>query len=124
MAWVSIAIDVEAECAEAVADALLERGACSVDVSDAQAGSVAERPIFDEPDERGPRSGAQSRQRAVRRAHRLPASRAGRVRACGLHMLPQIAAHQGGGAGLGPSYASSSSSRFGFRNGCGSCHLV
>jgi ribosomal protein L11 methyltransferase len=51
MAWLSIAIDVEADRAEAVADALLERGACSVDVSDAQAGSVAERPIFDEPGE-------------------------------------------------------------------------
>jgi ribosomal protein L11 methyltransferase len=51
MGWVSVAMDVEAECAEAVADALLERGACSVDVSDAQAGSASERPIFDEPDE-------------------------------------------------------------------------
>ena len=46
MAWVSIAIDVEADRAEAVADALLERGACSVDVSDAQAGSIAEKYHF------------------------------------------------------------------------------
>ena len=51
MAWVSVAIDVKQERAEAVADALLEYGALSVDVSDAQAGSDEERAIFDEPDE-------------------------------------------------------------------------
>jgi len=50
MPWVSIAIAIDADRAEAVADALLERGACSVDVSDAQAGSAQERAIFDEPD--------------------------------------------------------------------------
>jgi ribosomal protein L11 methyltransferase len=49
--WVSVTIDVEASQAEALADALLERGALSVDVSDAQAGSPQERAIFDEPDE-------------------------------------------------------------------------
>jgi len=51
MGWVSITIDVEADRAEALADALLEQGALSVDVSDAQAGSPHERAIFDEPDE-------------------------------------------------------------------------
>jgi ribosomal protein L11 methyltransferase len=51
MAWVSITIDVAGDRAEALADALLERGALSVDVSDAQAGSADERAIFDEPDE-------------------------------------------------------------------------
>src|SRR4051794_24705195 len=51
MGWVSITLDVEADRAEALADALLERGALSVDVSDAHAGSPYERAIFDEPDE-------------------------------------------------------------------------
>jgi ribosomal protein L11 methyltransferase len=51
MAWVSVAIDVQQERADAVADALLELGALSVDVSDAQAGTSDERAIFDEPDE-------------------------------------------------------------------------
>jgi len=51
MGWVSITIDVETDRAEALADALLEQGALSVDVSDAQAGSPHERAIFDEPDE-------------------------------------------------------------------------
>jgi ribosomal protein L11 methyltransferase len=49
--WVSVTIDVEADRAETLADALLERGALSVDVSDAQAGGPHERAIFDEPDE-------------------------------------------------------------------------
>jgi ribosomal protein L11 methyltransferase len=51
MAWISIAIDVDAARADALADALLGHGACSVDVSDAQAGGCDERPIFDEPGE-------------------------------------------------------------------------
>ncbi len=50
MAWVSVAIDVGAGKADALADALLAHGACSVDVSDAHAGSTHERPLFDEPD--------------------------------------------------------------------------
>ena len=72
MPWVSIAIDVDADRAQAVADALLEHGACSVDVSDAQAGSAQERAIFDEPDAtRAHRLDAESGQRFVRRAGRL-----------------------------------------------------
>jgi ribosomal protein L11 methyltransferase len=52
MAWVSVAITVEADLAERLADALLEGGALSVDVSDAHAGDAMEQPIFDEPDQR------------------------------------------------------------------------
>ncbi len=51
MPWVSVAINVEAGRAEALADALFEHGACSIDISDAQAGSAEERAIFDEPGE-------------------------------------------------------------------------
>lgn len=52
MAWVSVAITVEAALAERLADALLEAGALSVDVSDAHAGDAIEQPIFDEPGQR------------------------------------------------------------------------
>jgi ribosomal protein L11 methyltransferase len=50
MPWVSVAIDVGADKADALADALLEHGACSVDVSDAHAGGAQESALFDEPD--------------------------------------------------------------------------
>src|SRR5690349_3156432 len=51
MAWLSVAIDVKENEAEALADALLEHGALSVDVSDALAGTAQEQAIFDEPGE-------------------------------------------------------------------------
>ena len=40
---------VERDLAEPLSDALMEAGALSVDVSDADAGTATERPIFDEP---------------------------------------------------------------------------
>lgn len=49
MAWLSITFDISAAEVEAVSDALIEAGALSVDVTDADAGSPAERPVFDEP---------------------------------------------------------------------------
>jgi ribosomal protein L11 methyltransferase len=49
MAWVGVSFELEAAQAEAVSDALLERGALSVDVADADAGTQAERAIFREP---------------------------------------------------------------------------
>ena len=49
MPWVQATFDLNAPDAEAVSDALLERGALSVEASDALAGTEAERPIFDEP---------------------------------------------------------------------------
>jgi len=51
MAWLSVAVDVKEDQAELLADALLERGALSVDVSDALAGTAQEQAIFDEPGE-------------------------------------------------------------------------
>jgi ribosomal protein L11 methyltransferase len=49
MPWLSATTTVERDLAEAYSDVLLESGALSVDVSDADAGSARERPIFDEP---------------------------------------------------------------------------
>src|SRR5690242_2111015 len=49
MSWLSANIVVERELAEPLSDALIEAGALSVDVSDADAGTPDERPIFDEP---------------------------------------------------------------------------
>lgn len=49
MAWLSAQTIVDAPLADALSDALVEAGALSVDVSDADAGTAWERPIFDEP---------------------------------------------------------------------------
>ncbi|HKA39620.1 MAG TPA: 50S ribosomal protein L11 methyltransferase [Burkholderiales bacterium] len=48
MAWVSVSFELAAADVEAMADALLEAGAASVDVTDAGAGSTAEQAIFAE----------------------------------------------------------------------------
>jgi ribosomal protein L11 methyltransferase len=95
MAWVSIAIEITADRADAVADALLERGACSVDVSDALAGSAQERAIFDEPDEPRPAVWTLNRVSALFDAqsdyrHAVLAA----CEECGLHNVPQIAVVQ------------------------------
>ena len=48
MAWLSVSLEVAAADVEAMADALLEAGAASVDVTDAGAGSTAEQAIYAE----------------------------------------------------------------------------
>lgn len=49
MAWVEIVIEVAREQAEALSDALMDSGALSVSVEDADEGTDAERPLFGEP---------------------------------------------------------------------------
>jgi len=49
VAWVSLVLEVPADAADALADALLALGALAVDAEDAQAGTPGERPLFDEP---------------------------------------------------------------------------
>jgi ribosomal protein L11 methyltransferase len=49
MSWLCATIIVDRELAEPLSDALMDAGALSVDVSDADAGTPDERPIFDEP---------------------------------------------------------------------------
>jgi ribosomal protein L11 methyltransferase len=48
MAWLSVSFEIAAASAEAVCDALLQAGAASVEVTDADAGSACERPLFGE----------------------------------------------------------------------------
>ena len=49
MAWLKASFEVDGAQAEALTDALLETGALSVEVGDADAGSDRERPLFGEP---------------------------------------------------------------------------
>jgi ribosomal protein L11 methyltransferase len=65
MAWLSISFELEAAAVDAVADALLEAGATSVEVTDAEAGSAAEQPLFDEPGADGARAWRRSRLSAL-----------------------------------------------------------
>ena len=50
MPWQSVRILVDSKQAEPLSDALMEAGALSVSVEDADAGTVDETPLFGEPD--------------------------------------------------------------------------
>lgn len=54
MSWLTLTVQADEAYAEALSEALLEQGALSVDVHDAQAGTEAERPVFGEPDQPPP----------------------------------------------------------------------
>lgn len=47
--WLSVTLEAEAERAEALSEALMDQGALSVSIEDADAGTTAERPQFGEP---------------------------------------------------------------------------
>ncbi|HRP66183.1 MAG TPA: 50S ribosomal protein L11 methyltransferase [Thauera sp.] len=47
--WISVTLQAEADKAEALSDALMEAGALSVSIEDADAGTEAEKPQFGEP---------------------------------------------------------------------------
>jgi ribosomal protein L11 methyltransferase len=49
MSWTEVVIEIEREHAEALSDALMEAGALSVSVEDADEGTADERPLFGEP---------------------------------------------------------------------------
>jgi ribosomal protein L11 methyltransferase len=51
MRWVSLSVEVDAPWAEGLVDALLERGALCVEVTDADVGTKHEAPLFSEPGE-------------------------------------------------------------------------
>jgi ribosomal protein L11 methyltransferase len=51
MRWVSLSLEVEAAAAEGLADALLDHGALSVELTDADNGRPGEMPLFQEPGE-------------------------------------------------------------------------
>ncbi len=64
MAWIEIVIDVARDHAEAFSDALMDAGALSVSVEDADLGTEAERPLFGEPGMQ-PQEAAWERSRVV-----------------------------------------------------------
>ena len=47
--WISVTLQADAARAEALSDALMEAGALSVSIEDADAGTDAETPQFGEP---------------------------------------------------------------------------
>ena len=49
MSWTEVVIEVARDHAEALSDALMEAGALSVSVEDADEGTDAEKPLFGEP---------------------------------------------------------------------------
>lgn len=61
MSWLTLTVDADEADAESLSEFLLELGALSVDVHDASAGTVGERPIFGEPDEPPPSLWAHNR---------------------------------------------------------------
>jgi ribosomal protein L11 methyltransferase len=56
MSWLALEVDVAAAQVEALSEALLDQGALAVDVTDAQAGTELETPIFGEPGEEAAQS--------------------------------------------------------------------
>ncbi|WP_432240531.1 50S ribosomal protein L11 methyltransferase [Herbaspirillum robiniae] len=64
MGWIEIVIEVARDQAEALSDALMEAGALSVSVEDADEGTDAERPLFGEPGME-PKEAAWDRSRVV-----------------------------------------------------------
>ncbi|MGB6055535.1 MAG: 50S ribosomal protein L11 methyltransferase, partial [Burkholderiaceae bacterium] len=49
MSWTEIVIETARDAADALSDALLDAGALSVSVEDADVGTAAEQPLFGEP---------------------------------------------------------------------------
>jgi ribosomal protein L11 methyltransferase len=91
MPWIAAELVVNAQEAAALADALLEEGALSVDVTDGKSGTADEQPIFHEPGGDGAVVWGENRLVAlfttcadVQRAMELATS------ACGLAHLPQF----------------------------------
>ena len=65
MSWLTLIVDANAQDAEALSEALMELGALSVDVHDAQADTSEEQPIFGEPGEPPPSLWLQNRVTAL-----------------------------------------------------------
>lgn len=69
MSWLTLIVDTDAEHAEALSDALLEHGALSVDLLDADADTPDEQAIFGEPGEPPPGVWQHNRVSALFDAH-------------------------------------------------------
>ena len=85
MAWLAIKLQAQSETAEALADALLEGGALSVSVEDAEAGSQAEAAQYGEPGLGPPRAWARNALTALIETDAAPAAIvAAAADACGI----------------------------------------
>ena len=90
MSWTEIVIEVARNHAEALSDALMEAGALSVSVEDADEGTAAEQPLFGEPGME-PEAAAWERSRVVALSDidaDHPAIVSTAARACGLETAP------------------------------------
>lgn len=89
--WINVSIQTRAELAEALSEALLQRGALSVSVEDADAGTERETPQFGEPGSPATPLWANSKVIALfEPAHDLIGSVAAAAREVGLDDLPDI----------------------------------
>jgi ribosomal protein L11 methyltransferase len=89
MAWVSLSVEVEGTRAEDLADALLEHGALSVEVTDADAGTAHETPLIGEPGEAAEAAWPRSLLSALLDAHLDPVQTLGA--ACNAIGMPAVA---------------------------------
>ena len=96
MSWTEIVIEVPRNQAEALSDALLDAGALSVSVEDADVGTAAEQPLFGEP-------GLEPEQNAWQRSRVVALLNAGddhqallaaAATACGIHDTPSYSLRQ------------------------------
>lgn len=74
MSWLSVCLEVEEGLVEPLSEALLEAGAVSVDVTDAEAGSSGEQPLFGEPGAGAPAGWRRNRVCALLAADADPAA--------------------------------------------------
>ena len=90
MPWLTLVVDTDAEHAEALSDALLELGALSVDLLDADADTPDEQAIFGEPGEPPPGVWQHNRVSALFDADRdVPAILRKAATSVGLEQLPE-----------------------------------
>jgi ribosomal protein L11 methyltransferase len=90
MAWLTLIIETDAKHAEALSDALLEHGALSVDLLDADADTPDEQAIFGEPGEPPPGVWQHNRVSALFDAdHDVASSLRAAASAVGLAQLPE-----------------------------------
>jgi len=85
MAWLAVTLNVDADNADALSDALLAGGALAVDVADAWAGTPRERPRWSAPDPGDASAWESSRLSALFEEHAdIAAQVAAALHACGL----------------------------------------
>ncbi|MEY3201167.1 MAG: methylase for ribosomal subunit protein [Pseudomonadota bacterium] len=89
--WLSVTLDTDAEHAERLSDALMEEGALSVEVQDAEAGTEHETPQFGEPGSSNTPLWSQSRVVALFEPGQDVIGRvAAACAACGIDDLPEL----------------------------------